>query len=75
MQVYMLLLLLLLLLLLCYAMASTHAFTVRALSLSPRYYVRTLTPLLGTHAYLPIQVVANPDGMSFAKDNTKPIGE
>jgi hypothetical protein len=22
-----------------------------------------------------VQVVANPDGMSFAKDNTKPIGE
>jgi DNA repair protein RAD51 len=40
-------------------------------------FLRTLTRLaeeFGVAVYITNQVVANPDGMSFAKDATKPIG-
>lgn len=41
-------------------------------------FLRQLTRLaeeFGVAVLITNQVVANPDGMSFAKDNTKPIGK
>lgn len=59
------------------ALLNTHSFWLHLLLPLLCRFLRQLTRMaeeFGVAVVLTNQVVANPDGMSFAKDSTKPIG-